>query len=215
MTTIIGVAGPSCSGKSTAAKTLAEIIGARVFHYDDYYMKNAPSVFVNGFKSFERPDLYDAAALAGDILRQARHEPGRPIVAEGFMLFAHNELRNAGFFDVKFFVNLDSDTVLRRRIQRRKERAIAGGPLFDEGNQRKFEESFLANGIEEWEKFGAQQANLSDVVVLNGAEPTASIIDKIVAHPVVAPLVSRNALSDAVVGEPPENIESDFRFSMR
>ena len=61
---VIGIAGPSCSGKSTIASAVAQKLVAPVVCLDYQYDKNAPHMFTDGIRTFERPDLYRGNELA-------------------------------------------------------------------------------------------------------------------------------------------------------
>src|SRR3546814_11372068 len=79
---VIGIAGPSCSGKSSLASLIAGRTVATHLCLDRFWIRKAPAVYRDGFRSFERPDLYDGKAMASAALTAA--ETG-PVVAEGFL----------------------------------------------------------------------------------------------------------------------------------
>ena len=173
-TPVIGIAGPSCSGKTTIAKMLANHLGAAIFHYDSYIKPDAPRVIVNGHPSFDRPDVYDGAKMAGDIFVHMRKFLKTPIIAEGFLLFTDPLL--AALCDIKIFLSLDKDTILARRRERREALMLKPDYL---SREKPFEDSFLANGIEEWERFGLPQASLSGILHFHGNEPPHALIAQI------------------------------------
>lgn len=184
---IIGICGPSCSGKTTASDILAKVVGGKVFHFDDYYLQDASHVMVNGALSYERPELYDGKKLAQDMLDHATQNPSNCAIAEGFMIFNHPEVFE--LCDVKTFLSLGDSTILMRR----KARAAKRGYDFLGGRQSKFEHSFLCNGIEEWRRFGVKQANLPDVQIINGLYSPADIVQSICSHPTLIEFISNNA----------------------
>jgi dephospho-CoA kinase len=167
---VVGIAGPSCSGKTTASEVLAKTIGAKVFHFDDYFCDEVPRAIVNGHESFERPELYDGARMAADIAKHISEHPHTSVVAEGFMLFRYPELYE--ICDARVFVHLDPKIIMERR----QARALERGYEALAGRQAKFERSFLANGIEEWKRFGLKQCLLPGVFFLSGRASSKDIV---------------------------------------
>lgn len=151
MAPIIGIAGPSCSGKSTLAKALALNLGAESATLDDYYRARSPKILVDGHRSYERPEQYDGAGLARHAIARRDAVPDRAIVLEGFLLFRYPELRE--IVDVGFFIELAPEAIVARRRTR-------GG--------RPSDRSFDAIGIAEWLRFGAGQSTLPNIVTLAG-----------------------------------------------
>lgn len=169
---VVGIAGPSCSGKTTVSEVLAKTIGAKVFHFDDYFCDEVPRAIVNGHESFERPELYDGVRMAADIAKHISEHPHTSVVAEGFMLFCYPELYK--ICDAHIFLHLDTETIMERR----KARALERGYEALAGKQAKFERSFIANGIEEWNRFGLKQCFLPGVFFLSGMASPRDIVWK-------------------------------------
>lgn len=159
---IIGIAGPSCSGKSTVARELAAATGALLLHLDGRWVKGAEKPVVNGHRSYERPHQYDGASLLREI--RAAAEAGRDVVAEGFLLFAYPGI--AEICDHRFFLEVPHQELVRRRLAR----SAAGGNATwgTVGNDAVVDVGWLAHGREEWEAFGAPQALLPGIVILDG-----------------------------------------------
>lgn len=163
MTRRIFIAGPSASGKSTLAKAVAARVGARRFCLDDYFIPRA-RVFVdtNGgpVRTFERPELYDAARLA----RHVAAVPG-PVVTEGFCLLGYPEFREQDALRV--YVDVPFDICLARRLARR--------PI------RPSDQSFRIIGRSESAAFVEPQRKVPGVVVLDGRNSTDELVCAVLA----------------------------------
>ncbi len=139
---VIGIAGGSGSGKTTVANVILERVGAHRIAYlphDAYYRDLAhlppnqrPEV------NFEHPDSLETDLLTQHIIqlkigkpvdlpiydftnhtrtdKTVRVNPQRVIMVEGILIFAERALRE--LFDVKIFVDTDSDIRFIRRLQR-------------------------------------------------------------------------------------------------
>lgn len=159
--TRIGIAGPSCSGKSTVARLLAAGLGATRLCLDDFYLKGHARrhVAVDGVRhrSFEHPEAYD-----GDALLSWCRSQGGPVVAEGFLLFLYPGAEAT--FDRMVFIDLPWDEVVARRTLRKGQTAA------------KVDASFAAIGRSEWELFGARQRELPGLRVLDGRLPVSELL---------------------------------------
>lgn len=139
---VIGVAGGSGSGKTTVADMVLKRVGRQRIAYlphDAYYreltgLPPAQRVLVN----FDHPDSLESEMLRDHILqlkewksvelpvydftthsrtKETIHvEPKRVILVEGILIYADPELRK--LFDVKIFVDTDSDIRFIRRLNR-------------------------------------------------------------------------------------------------
>ena len=139
-TVVVGIVGPTCSGKSALAETMwfearEQVI---VLSQDDYYLdrtglSNAEIAQID----FDHPDALDLPLLAQHV-RQLRagtsvHKPAycrrshrrltgqvvspHPIiVVEGLFLFGWPDL--ASELDLKVFLDQSKDTIVKRRLQR-------------------------------------------------------------------------------------------------
>lgn len=163
----IGLAGPSCSGKSTVARILADRLGARHLNLDTYYAKGHDRRFVEVegelVRSFEHPDAYDGAALLSDMLAH----PG-PVVAEGFLLLGYPGAADA--FDLRFFVGLPWDETMRRRAGRTGQ------------TTSKVDRSFDLIGRSEWMAYGAGQESLPGVAALDGMRPPEALAEEVLGR---------------------------------
>jgi len=163
----IGVAGPSCSGKSTIAARVAGILGARHLCLDDRYLRDHERRYVDAdgeaIRSFEHPGAYDGAALLAAVTSSAG-----PVVAEGFLLFAYPGLAEA--FDLRVFVELSWDEVRRRRAARTGQ------------TQPKVDAAFDRIGEREWLVHGAPQGELPGMLRLDGRRSVEESVGRILAE---------------------------------
>ena len=139
---VIGIAGGSGSGKTTVATEIWESVGEEVASYipHDAYYKDLSDLPENQRKAinFDHPNSLDTALMVEhietlksgkaiklpiyDFTTHTRTEkfeliPPKPVIlVEGILIFADPVLRK--LFDVKLFVDTDSDIRLIRRIRR-------------------------------------------------------------------------------------------------
>lgn len=139
---VIGIAGGSGSGKTTVAHAVLEKVGAQKISFlphDAYYvdLRNLPQTQRAKF-NFDHPDSLDNALLTEhvksllnwqaidlpiyDFKTHTRTnqsipvEPQPVIIVEGILIFAEPALRE--LFDVKIFVDTDTDLRFIRRLNR-------------------------------------------------------------------------------------------------
>jgi len=153
---IIGIAGGSCSGKSTLIQRIQEEFKqdvAIISH--DYYYKSYDEIDFEQRKqiNYDHPDAFDTELLIEHIkeLKQwkkaevpvydfnayCRTEktktvmPSKVIIIEGILLFENKELRD--MFDIKVFVDADADVrVIRRILRDAKERGRSLESVIDQ-----------------------------------------------------------------------------------
>ena len=139
---VIGIAGGSGSGKTTVAQQILNRVGAdqiAFIQHDSYYKdlsRLPPTQHAN--INFDHPDSLDTDLLIQHIVslrdgkpvavpiydfstdsrtnQTFRIEPRRVIIVEGILIFAEPALRE--LFDVKIFVDTDSDIRFIRRLER-------------------------------------------------------------------------------------------------
>jgi uridine kinase len=139
---VIGIAGGTGSGKTTVANVILKRVGNHRIAYlphDAYYreLKDLPPN-QRSTVNFDHPDSLESELMLEDIIRlkqwksvylpvydfstHSRTEktiqvdPQPVIIVEGILIFAEPKLRD--IFDVKLFVDTDSDLRFIRRLQR-------------------------------------------------------------------------------------------------
>ena len=139
---VIGVAGGTCSGKTTVSERLAELAGSEhlaLIKLDSYYIaRDDQPVDERALANYDHPDAFDwqllndhIAALANgatvhvpiyDYTQHTRSgevrrvPPARIVVVEGILVLYEAQLRER--FDLKVYVDTDADLRLIRRLQR-------------------------------------------------------------------------------------------------
>lgn len=139
---VIGIAGGTGSGKTTVAHAIVKTVGEEriaFLSHDAYYRDfvDLPKDILDG-KNFDHPDSLETELLVRHLkaLKQGmvvetpvydfkvhrraaetrRVEPRKVILVDGILIYVEPELRK--LFDVKIFVDTDSDVRLIRRIRR-------------------------------------------------------------------------------------------------
>lgn len=139
---VIGVAGGTCSGKTTVAERLVDLVGTErlaLIRQDAYYIDRTHQAFDERARAnYDHPDAFDwelmnqqlAALLAGEtiplpVYDYADHNrskdvvmvaPAPIVVFEGILALYDASLRD--LFDLSVFVDTDPDVRLIRRLQR-------------------------------------------------------------------------------------------------
>jgi uridine kinase len=139
---VIGVAGGTCSGKTTVSERLAELTGTEhlaLIKLDSYYVsRNDQPLEQRRQANYDHPDEFDwqllndhiAALVAGDTVPVPIYDyanytrsdevrmvrASRIVVVEGILVLYDPELRDQ--FDLKVYVDTDADIRLIRRLQR-------------------------------------------------------------------------------------------------
>lgn len=143
---IIGIAGGTCSGKSTLINRIKEKFDEKItiISHDYYYKAHDELPFEERCKlNYDHPESFDTDLLIQHIqlLKQwqsvecpvydysihnrtketLKVEPSKVIIVEGILIFENKELRD--LFDMKVFVDADADVrIIRRIIRDAKER---------------------------------------------------------------------------------------------
>ena len=133
---VVGIAGGTCSGKSTAVERLANRFSARsvtIINMDKYFRHPGITTIapITGIEYAEHnhPDALNLDSLYTDF-NAALDGPPDIVFIEGLFALYLPDIRNR--LDLKIFVDLKSDARLVRRIRRFSER----GQGFDEITDR-------------------------------------------------------------------------------
>lgn len=164
--TIIGIAGPSCSGKTTIAREIAALLGAPVLHLDRHWLQGCDKPVVDGHPSYERPHQYDADALAQETIDALRTSP--IVVVEGFLLFGY------AWFAENCSPRIFLDVPHERLAARRRARHGLAVDDVPGGRAEEADAGWTAHGRAEWERFGAFQRDLPGMEVVHRREDGGS-----------------------------------------
>ena len=139
---LIGVAGGTCSGKTTVAERLVDLVGTEhlaLIKQDAYYIDRSHQPFEERTQAnYDHPDAFDwdltfrqlSTLLDGQPIdvpvydypnhnratEVIRVEPTRIVVFEGILALYDESLRD--LFDLRIFVDTDADVRLVRRLER-------------------------------------------------------------------------------------------------
>ncbi len=139
---IIGIAGGTGSGKTTIARRITQSVGLEnviIISHDDYYLDQSDLTPEERKKTnYDHPQAYETSLLvkhlqelsAGQTITQPTYDflqdnrsditrevtPQPVIIVEGILIFESTDLRK--MFDLKVFVDTDSDVRAIRRITR-------------------------------------------------------------------------------------------------
>ncbi|MEJ5369157.1 MAG: AAA family ATPase [Bryobacteraceae bacterium] len=136
---LVGIAGPSCAGKTELARWLGARLAAPVLNLDHYYIDLAHLPLEERAKTnFDEPAAVDHEAIVHDVAALARGEPVTAplydfathararggerivpaglVVVEGLFALYWPELRE--HFFVKLFVDAPDELCLARRLER-------------------------------------------------------------------------------------------------
>lgn len=194
---VIGIAGGSGSGKTTVAQEILQRVGADRIAYlphDAYYrdLSGLPPV-QRAEINFDHPNSLETELMIAHIQQLKQYQPiqlpiydfsrhtrttdfipiaPRPvIIVEGILIFAEPELRQ--LFDVKIFVDTDSDL----RFIRRLERDIEERGRTTESVIRQYLKTVRPMHLE----FVEPSKRYADVIILEGGHNTVAL-DMVVAR---------------------------------
>ncbi|MBQ8576854.1 MAG: uridine kinase [Clostridia bacterium] len=120
---LVGIAGGTCSGKSTLTTKLEELfsdVSPVVIHMDSYYIRPLKNTIapITGkeYCEMNHPDALDIPKIIEDFNSAADDPDNRLVIVEGlFALYVPEIVKR---LDLKVFVDLKSDERLVRRIKR-------------------------------------------------------------------------------------------------
>lgn len=190
---IIGIAGGSCSGKTTFTKKLKEVFGNEiaVISQDNYYKECGDVAVEERLKiNHDHPDAFETELLiehlnmlkCGQTVespvydyithnrsdRTIEIEPSKIIIVEGILVLYDEALRN--LFDIKIFIDEDADVrILRRILRDTKERG---------DNMESIIENYLKTVTPMYRQYTEPTKIFADIVLNNSGSDAAFDIVK-------------------------------------
>lgn len=164
---IIGIAGPSGAGKTTACKILKKK-SKNIEHVqlDDYFKSPKSFPKKSGFINWELPSNLKFDLLYNDIRllkngQVVKHKtitlkPKGIIIVEGFLLFTDSRLRK--LFDKKIYLDIPTSLILKRR-------SLKYGKYVSEYDKKVT--------LPEFKRHGLIQKNFADYVISGNQIPSA------------------------------------------
>lgn len=187
MVFIIGIAGPSSSGKSTICEALQKHLkDSVIIHTDDYWCNPEHFPKEKGFKNWELPEGLDFDMLYTNLLElkqgkptiapqwvqgsypplQKEIKPSKIIIVEGFRLFWDKRIRK--LLDFKIYIDVPEEIILQRRIERRRHPDKPDRELY-----------YREIVVPEDKKYGLPTRQYADIV-MDGSQSLLSIVKRII-----------------------------------
>jgi len=186
MTVLVGIAGGTCSGKTSLAVKIRDRVGedrCLLIAQDSYYMDGSTlTPAAQASINYDHPDAFDNSLLVQDLrdLRAGRPvpcltydhatysrrvlpDPLKPtpvVILEGILILAEEPLRR--LMDIRLFIDTDADVRILRRLNRD---IHARGRSFD-SVQRQYLESVRPMHLE----FVEPSKRYADLIIPEGAE---------------------------------------------
>ncbi|XP_040569586.1 nicotinamide riboside kinase 1 [Lepeophtheirus salmonis] len=117
---LIGISGPTCSGKSSIARSMSETIGkrTRIYSQDDYYYKeddlrHQKCPQFNNYINWEVKSAFDIRALNDDLKHRSLESFN---ILEGITIF--DDPLTESLCDIRFFIKLEYDLCKERRSRK-------------------------------------------------------------------------------------------------
>jgi len=186
MTVLVGIAGGTCSGKTSLAVKIRDRVGEErcVLIAQDSYYKDGSTLppAAQAAINYDHPDAFDNSLLVQDLRdlksgrpvpcltydhatysRRVLPDPLRPtpvVILEGILILAEEPLRR--LMDIKLFIDTDADVRILRRLQRDIHER---GRSFD-SVQRQYLDSVRPMHLE----FVEPSKRYADLIIPEGAE---------------------------------------------
>ena len=114
---IIGIGGVSRSGKSELASHLSQQLAhSNVISQDDYGLGESLLPKIGDRYDWEIPQAYNFTKLVADVLSSKNRFDFT--IVEGILIYHHLDLKD--LFDLKFFLEIDGSTFLKRRLAEKR-----------------------------------------------------------------------------------------------
>ena len=197
---VIGIAGGTGSGKTTITREIVKRLGSdvTVINHDSYYRERHDLSYEERTKlNYDHPNAFDTEMFA-EALRDLRAgktievplydytiydrtdntvtvHPTRVILAEGILIYHHEELRE--LMDIKLFVDADADVrILRRIVRDVRDRGRALDSVINQ---------YLTTVKPMHEAFVEPSKRYADIIIPEGGKNLVAlemVIDRIQAH---------------------------------
>lgn len=179
---LIGVMGPTCSGKTSLCRVLSREMGVESLSMDDFFVDKGDYPIEQGFMNMDSPQSVDFDSLFETLLVLKRGEPVRvpvydkeksirtgnrlmtpqeTVFSEGFLLFYDPRIRE--MLDLKIYLELASV----KQLERRKTRGVYAD-----------EEYFRRIVLPAFETYGRPLMRYADHI-LDAAEPFEEVLGKV------------------------------------
>ena len=174
---LVGICGPSNSGKSSLCKTLEKNHNASWMEVDHYLKELEDVPFLGSYRNWDLPENHRFDVLFGDIQKllrgkQVKHpiyafrkgriqgsrevRPSDMILVDGFYAFYDERVRD--LYDLKIYLDLPEEELIRRRVGGDKE---GEWPNFV-FRRRDYIENIV---IPMYREYGATQKSYADFVI--------------------------------------------------
>ncbi len=186
MTVLVGIAGGTCSGKTSLAVKIRDRVGedrCLLVAQDSYYKDGSTlTPAAQASINYDHPDAFDSSLLVQDLRdlkagrpvpcltydhatysRRVLPDPLKPtpvVILEGILILAEEPLRR--LMDIRLFIDTDADVRILRRLNRD---IHARGRSFD-SVQRQYLESVRPMHLE----FVEPSKRYADLIIPEGAE---------------------------------------------
>lgn len=209
MTRMIGIGGPSGSGKSCLAREIALALGAPVLDLDSYYrdLSNLP-IEQRSTTNFDHPDALDWPLLRDHLYRFSL---GKPVVVPRYDFATHTRAGEAGILEpapflviegifaiydaavreqltLKVFMDLENAICLERRLAR----DVLQRGRTPESVLQQYQSTVLPSFLE----FIAPTRGFADVII-RGDTPLPESSARVLAHPALQDRDGLAAVSQA------------------
>lgn len=180
---LIGIAGASCSGKTTFVDAFVEKVGeehVEVIHADDYWNKEFKPPIINGHKNRELPENIKFDLLCKHLMQIKNGgeveipfrvfeikdntkvaKPKKFVIVEGFLLFYYSQIRE--LFDIKVFFDITEEELVKRRIARNR------------SGKKDREEYYRTIVPNEYTRLGAPAKKIADLVLNSNSSLEANL----------------------------------------
>ncbi len=161
---VIGISGPSSSGKTTISKILAKKLKAQLIHLDDYWKYHGEKIpSRKEWKKWEHPSSMDYERLLEEIIRIFKIKQSPFIIVEGFHMFYDKNIR--GILDLKIYSTIPNSLIVKRRLER-----------FGFGdNQEEYSKNIVTKS---YKKYGEPTKKYADLII-NGTENINENVERI------------------------------------